>query len=321
VNDAVARLDFSMSGLDGSQAASYCRLTGCAAPYSTWLYFQMEYDAVRLHLYQLNEMRDFIVKFPLSIPPANFARAVCKLVGGQSSCVQFFTCMAPWVPAVEPVMTEDKKTLAGIIGKAEELCFAAFAMSLKEGRFSARVTFSEDALNVLWHKQLLMERGATVSDAMRTLGIEESDELRVLEIYEAKVSRVTRPEARLTGGNYETRIERIPREQLGKKVISVVYGLWRHKTFTAFGVPFLFLVVDGESSESAVERLSRCLDRQNVTFLLVSSLMHTLGEFPFERICDVATDPKMMLGIAVTDVDKRLLPRRESQNGNLRIYN
>jgi hypothetical protein len=65
----------------------------------------MEYDAVRLHLYQLNEMRDFIIKFPLSIYPANFAKAVCKLVGGQSNSVQFFNFVAPWVRAVEPVTT------------------------------------------------------------------------------------------------------------------------------------------------------------------------------------------------------------------------
>jgi phosphoribosylformylglycinamidine (FGAM) synthase PurS component len=281
----------------------------------------MEYDAVRLHLYQLNEMLDFIIKFPLSISPANFARAVCKLVGWQSGCVQFFECIAPWVPSVEPVTTEDKKTLADIVGTAEELCFAAFPASLKGGRFSARVTFSEDAVNVLWRRQVLLEKGATVSDAMKALGIEESDDLRILEVYEAKISRVTVPEAKLTGGNYETRIERIPREQLGKTVINVVYGLWRHEMFTALGVPFLFLAVDGESKESAVERLRKCLDRQDVSFLLVSSLMHVLGEFPFERICDVAGDPKMMLGVAVTDVDKRLLPRRGGQNRNLRIYN
>jgi hypothetical protein len=225
------------------------------------------------------------------------------------------------VPAVEPVTTEAKKALADIVGTAEELCFATFAMSLREGRFSARVTFSEDAVNISWHKQLLMEKGATVGDAMRALGIEQSDELRVLEVYEAKVSKVTAPEAKLTGGSYETRIERIPREQFGQKVINVVYGLWRHETFTAFGVPFLFLVVDGESRESAVERLRRCLNRQDVSFLLVSSLMHPLGEFPFETMCDVASDPKMMLGIAVTEVDERLLGRRGSQNRNLRIYN
>jgi hypothetical protein len=266
ITPELERVDWSLEGFNDFVSFPKFAQQPDRFRYSIALHYRMKLSRIALHLCQIGTTVDFKMNLPTNLSPAMFNRVVARAAGEEpAGFTQFFECYRDGFPSSVPISFDRLRSIGEYWPTATRnpviptVYFALFKDPLPQHSFTYRLCYSEDALTITKMRQEIVTPETTRRQAAEL--IVDRDRLQHCRVLLVKDGRISGDYSRdldrvLLGDNSELRVEVIPPEQKGQALIEVRYGAYKGFTqIQALGMPFYFILFQGEPEEHLRERL------------------------------------------------------------------